>query len=215
MRRALLALALVLVLAPARAEDKPLDARSLDGFVAKVKAGMKDVKTTRGRFKQVKKLAAFDDKVESSGIFAIERPSKIRWEIASPFKSILVIAGDKGERWNEHKKTVEKFALADKPGIDVAVKQMFTWYSGDFDDVKGAFDPSVEKDGRSIALVPKNEKVREVMSRIVIRFAESFATIESIAIEEKGGDRTDITFEGVEMNKELDAKTFSIVTDQK
>lgn len=205
----LLGLAVVAFLLPARAEDSPLDA-----FVQKVKKGMADVKTTRGRFQQTKTLAAFDDKVVSSGTFAIERPGKIRWEIATPFKSILVIAGDKGARWNENKKTVEKFALADKPGIDVAVKQMFTWYSGNFDEVKGTFDPSIEKDGRTVALVPKNDKLREVMSRILVRFAEGFATIESIAIEEKGGDRTDIAFEGVELNKDLDAKTFEIAEKQ-
>jgi outer membrane lipoprotein-sorting protein len=207
-RPALAALALAvpaLVALGARAEVTPLDP-----IVAKLNNRMSGVKTTRGRFKQTKKLAAFDDTVESSGTFAIERPSKLRWQISKPFESILVITGDKGARWNEHKKSVEKFALADKPGIDVAVKQMFTWYSGDFEDVRSTFEPKAEQDGRSIALVPKNEKVREVMSKITIKFAADFATIESIAIEEKGGDRTDIAFEGVETNKDLDAKTFEI-----
>ncbi len=198
---------LVLALAAVSIAEEP---KPLDDFVAKVKKGMADVKTTRGRFKQTKRLAAFDDKVESSGSFAIERPSKLRWEIAAPFKSILVIAGDKGARWNEHKKTVEKFSLAEKPGIDVAVKQMFTWYSGDFDDVKGTFEPSIEKDGRTIALVPKNDKLKYLNAKVLIKFAEGFATIESIVIEEKGGDRTDLVFEGVELNKDLDAKTFEI-----
>jgi outer membrane lipoprotein-sorting protein len=189
----------------ARGDDSPLDA-----FVTKVKKGMKDVKTTRGRFTQTRRLAAFDDAVVSTGSFAIERPSKIRWEIEKPFRSILVITGDKGARWNEHRKAVERFALAEKPGIDVAVKQMFTWYSGDFEDVKATFEPTVESDGRTVSLVPKNEKVRDVMARIAIRFAPDFATIESIAIEEKGGDRTDIVFSSVALNEALDPKTFEI-----
>ncbi|HZU98987.1 MAG TPA: outer membrane lipoprotein carrier protein LolA [Planctomycetota bacterium] len=197
--------AAAVVLSTARADESPLDA-----LIAKVKKGMAGVKTTRGRFKQTKKLAAFDDTVESKGTFAIERPGKLRWEIESPFKSVLVIAGDKGARWNETRKKVERFALADKPGIDVAVKQMFSWYSGTFDEAKGSFDATVEKEGRAVSLVPKNEKVREVMARISIVFSPDWKTIESIALVEKGGDRTDIAFEGVELDKELPAKTFEI-----
>jgi outer membrane lipoprotein-sorting protein len=193
--------------APPAAGDEP---SAVDAFLKKVKTAMADQKTTAGRFKQTKKLAIFDDKVESSGSFAIKRPDRLRWEITTPFKSILVIAGDKGARWNETRKAVERFALADKPGIDVAVKQMFTWYSGTFDDVKGPFDVTIAKDGRSVALVPKNEKVREVLSKVTLVFAASLATIDSIAMEEKGGDRTDIVFEGVETNKDLDDKVFAI-----
>ena len=80
----------------------------VDAFLKKVKTAMADEKTTQGRFKQTKKLAIFDDKVESSGTFAIKRPDHLRWEITTPFKSILVIAGDKGARWNETRKAVEK-----------------------------------------------------------------------------------------------------------
>src|SRR5581483_8339644 len=68
------AVAAALVISAARADDSPLDA-----LIAKVKKGMAGVKTTRGRFKQTKKLAAFDDTVESKGTFAIERPGKLRW----------------------------------------------------------------------------------------------------------------------------------------
>jgi outer membrane lipoprotein-sorting protein len=202
--RAALLVALVLA-APALGEEPALDA-----FMAKVKKAMGEVKTTRGRWKQTKRLAVFDDAVESTGTFAIRRPDHLRWEVTAPFKSVLVIAGPKGARWNETRKTVERFELAEKPGVDVAVKQMFTWYSGNFDEVSGSFDASLEKDGRTVALVPKSEKLREVMSRVVIKLASDLATIESIALEEKGGDKTDIAFEGVETNKDVPDETFEL-----
>jgi outer membrane lipoprotein-sorting protein len=202
--RALVLLAPLLVLAPALAGDT-----SVDDFIAKVKKGMSGIKTTRGHFKQTKKLAIFNDDVVSLGSFSIERPDRLRWEVRSPFRSVLVITGERGARWNENMKKVERFALADKPGIDIAVKQMFAWYSGRFDEIK-AFEPTLEQDGRTIALVPRNEKLREVLSRITIHFAPTFATIESIVLEEKGGDRTDMAFEAIELDKELEAGTFDI-----
>ncbi len=204
MNRALVLVASLLLVASALAGDS-----SVDDFIAKVKKGMSGVKTTRGHFKQTKKLAIFNDDVVSLGSFSLDRPDKLRWEVRSPFRSVLVITGDRGARWNENMTKVERFALADKPGIDVAVKQMFAWYSGRFDEIR-SFEPTIEQDGHTIALVPKNEKLREVLSRITIHFVPSFATIESIALEEKGGDRTDIAFEAVELDKELEAATFEI-----
>ena len=205
MKRPLALLALVaMLLAPARAGDS-----SVEDFIARVKKGMSGLKTTRGSFKQTKRLAIFSDDVSSLGSFAIARPDKLRWEVTSPFRSVLAITGERGARWNENMKAVERFALADKPGIDVAVKQMFTWYSGSFDEVK-SFDPTIEQDGRTISLVPRNEKVRAVLSRIAIRFSPSFATIESIALEEKGGDRTDLAFSAVELDADLGAGAFDV-----
>ena len=199
-----------------RADDAKPDATgespalSPEAFLEKVKTAMAPVKTTRGKFTQTKTLALFDDKVESSGTFAIARPDRLRWEVTTPFKSVLVIAGDHGARWNETRKAVERFALADKPGIDQAVRQLFTWYSGRFEDVKGPFDVTVEKDGRSVSLVPKNEKLKDVIARMSIKLARDLASLERIVLEEKGGDRTEIAFTGVEANPALEAKTFEL-----
>jgi outer membrane lipoprotein-sorting protein len=195
----LIVLALSLV---ARAEEP--------AFVKKVEAAMGKVKTTRGRFKQTKTLALFDDKVESEGSFAIGRPDRLRWEVEKPFRSILVIAGDKGARWNETRKEVERFSLADKPGIDIAVRQLFTWYSGRYEEVSGQFDVSADEGARAIAMTPKNDKVREVVSKITIKLSSSLETIDSIVLDEKGGDATAIVFEGVETNRELAKDLFEI-----
>jgi outer membrane lipoprotein-sorting protein len=201
-----LALGLVLALGVARAQEAKL---SVEAFRAKVQAAMANVKTTRGKFRQTKRLALFDDKLESSGSFAIQRPDRLRWEIERPFRSILVIAGDKGARWNETRREVERFSLAEKPGIDAAVKQLFSWYSGGFDAGGDQFTVTVESE-RTVALVPKNEKVREVVKKFSIRLAPDFATIEAIALDESEGDRTEIEFSETEVNKNLDPKTFEI-----
>lgn len=207
----LLGLAAALALAPHPRPSEGQDpASALDAFRAKVRAAMADVKATRGTFTQTKKLAVFDDAVVSSGSFAIQRPDRLRWEIERPFHSILTIAGDKGARWNETRRAVERFSLADKPGIDVAVKQLFAWYQGKLDDVSSQFVPSVGDDGRSVSLVPKNDQVKDVVQRITLRFAADLRTIEAIALEEKEGDRTDIVFRDVAVNPELDGRLFDI-----
>jgi outer membrane lipoprotein-sorting protein len=203
-----------LLLAPllASAQDATPGSKApdaLEALRAKVKTAMASVKTTRGKFHQTKRLAIFDDKQEHWGTFAIERPDKLRWETERPFKSILVIAGGKGARWNETRAAVERFSLAEKPGIDVAVKQLFQWYGGGFEEAQGQFTVAVPEE-RTVVLVPKNEKVRDVLQRITIRLAPTFATIESIALDEKEGDRTEIDFTDVEINKDLDAKTFEV-----
>ena len=202
-----------LALAPAVRAQADRDAPAAGGLEAlrvKVQAAMADVKTTRGKFRQTKKLALFDDKVESSGTFSIERPDRLRWEIEKPFRSILTISGDKGARWNETRKAVERFALADKPGIDVAVKQLFSWYQGKFDDLQSQFTATVGADGRTVALVPKSEKVREVLEKISIRLAPDAPHDRVDRLEEKEGDRTDIAFSDVEINPTLAEKTFQI-----
>ncbi len=181
-----------------------------DGFLDKVKAAMASVKTTRGTFKQTKKLAIFDDKVESDGAFAIQRPDRLRWAVERPFRSILVIAGDRGARWNETRKAVERFSVAEKPGIDVAVKQLFMWYAGRYETAADQFDLAIDAAGRRIAMTPKNKKVREVVARITIELDSSLGTLRSIVLEEDGGDSTTIAFDKVETNVDLAATLFEL-----
>lgn len=161
-------------------EPKP---ETVDACLTRLEKNHKDHKDFKGDFKQTKYLPLFGDKIESNGTFLFKKPSKVRWEYTKPHKSILVVDGDDGKKWTETTKRTETFKLSEDRGFDAVVKQLFTWFKGEFTKLKAGYDVEIaERSPTKLKLTPKNKVVKKFIATIEVKFATGDDKIESVKL---------------------------------
>ena len=172
----------------AKPEEKPAEKpkeETVDDVLKRIEAEHKEHKDFTGNFTQTKYLPAFDDKIESSGKFVFKKPDHVRWEYEKPHKSILVVTGETGKKWSESTGRTESFKLGDDKGLDAVVKQLFTWFKGEFTKLKDDYDVKITaRKPITLSLTPKKEVVKKFIASIEVKFTEGEKEITSVKIIE-------------------------------
>ncbi|MCA8910640.1 MAG: outer membrane lipoprotein carrier protein LolA [Planctomycetes bacterium] len=181
--------------APKPKEDAPTKAKdddkedekpeSLDDLLKRIEKEHKEHKDFKGNFDQTKFLPLFGDEIKSNGKFVFKKPDHVRWEYTKPHKSILVVTGDSGKKWSESTNRVENFKLGDDRGLDAVVKQLFTWFKGEFTKLKDDYTVTIEeRSPAKLKMVPKKELVKKFIASIEVKFAKEEKQIASVQINE-------------------------------
>lgn len=199
--RWILALLLIAAVTPAvladdAAEEKPkteeAKLETLEDLLKRIEQAHKEHKDFKGSFEQTKYLPEFDDKIESSGKFVFKKPDHVRWEYEKPHKSILVVTGDTGKKWSESTGRTENFKLGDDRGLDAVVKQLFTWFKGEFTKLKDDYDVEIaSRKPVTLKMTPKNKTVKQFIASIEVKFTEGEDQIDSVKIIEPAAEGDD------------------------
>ena len=184
------------VLADDAAEEKPkteeAKLETLEDLLKRIEQAHKEHKDFKGGFEQTKYLPEFDDKIESSGKFVFKKPDHVRWEYEKPHKSILVVTGDTGKKWSESTGRTENFKLGDDRGLDAVVKQLFTWFKGEFTKLKDDYDVEIaSRKPVTLKMTPKNKTVKQFIAAIEVKFTEGEDQIDSVKIIEPAAEGDD------------------------
>lgn len=167
-------------------EEKPAPKEeTLDELLARIEKTHKEHKDFQGNFEQEKFLPLFGDKVASSGRFAFKKPDKVRWEYQKPHESILVVTGETGKKWSKATGRTETVKLADDRGLDAVVKQLFTWFKGEFTKLKDDYEVEIQaRKPAKLKLTPKNDAVKKFIAAIEVQFTDGEGQISSVKILE-------------------------------
>src|SRR5690606_36913566 len=80
---------------------------------------------------------------------------------------------------------VENFKLGDDRGLDAVVKQLFTWFKGEFTKLKADYEVSIEsREPVKLKMTPKNEVVKKFIAAIEVEFTKGEDEISSVKIIE-------------------------------
>lgn len=165
-------------------EEKPAE-ESLDELLKRIEKEHKEHKDFQGNFTQTKFVPLFGDKITSSGRFVFKKPDHVRWEYSKPHKSILIVTGDSGQKWSESTNRVENIRLSEDRGLDAVVKQLFTWFKGEFTKLKDDYAVSVKsREPVTLEMKPKGETVKKFIASIEVKFAKGEDEISSVKIIE-------------------------------
>lgn len=167
-------------------EDKPAEKEeTLDELLKRIEAAHKEHKDFAGDFEQEKYLPLFDDRINSSGRFAFKKPDHVRWEYTKPHQSILVVTGETGKKWSKATGRTEDVKLADDRGLDAVVKQLFTWFKGEFTKLKDDYDVEVlARKPSKLKMTPKKDAVKKFIASIEVQFGTNDDQITSVKILE-------------------------------
>jgi len=182
-------------------------AGTTDEVLARLVGAAAGIETAQGRVRQEKRLEMFKDTVVSKGRFAYHRPDQLRWELTEPVASGFAIIGPTGRRWHGLTGRTEPFTLASDPMMRVVASQILASVRADFAPLQKEYRISVASES-PVTLVLEPLASNPFVERVIVTFAKGAAHVESVAVHEKGGDRTTFSFTDVEVNRPIPDGTF-------
>jgi outer membrane lipoprotein-sorting protein len=204
---AVLALALTLAApagaAPPAPTPPPAAVRELVAKVDEARAGLV---TLTGAFTQRKRLALFRDEVRSTGRFALQRPTRLRWEYLSPDASVTILDGTRVTVKLPGAKP-ETHDLRRRPGLRaLLVPLLAALGAAPLKTALRDFAASVPAPA-TLRLVPRGDLAARVQE-LELRFDAAFQ-IAGVRLREKNGDHTVIELTGLRRNPKLAPGTFT------
>jgi hypothetical protein len=185
----LLAGAILIAAAPARADDAAPGGWDL----AQLMKDLAQVRAVKGRFVEKKYLSVLKTPLESSGTLRYDAPDRLEKNTLLPRPETLVLERDRlsidSDARNEHR----SIALQEYPEVAAFVESVRATLAGDLDTLSRYYKATLE--GRAadwkLLLTPVDAKMRGLVKRV--RIAGGGNWVQSIEIEETGGDRSVMT----------------------
>ena len=175
-----------------------------------INQAMAKADTVFSRFVQERHLSLFTEPLRSEGCLCFQKPGRIRWEIISPYKSILVSDGSGVAQFEWADDRWRKLDLGLADALQNVVSQIAGVMEGSYTSDRRTYAASVTNtaDGPVVTLVPQNETVRKMMAAIEVHLAADLQGTRRVVLRETGGDYTDIRFSGQVVGLVLPPKTF-------
>jgi len=164
------------------------------------------IQTIRADFVQEKHLSILSKPLISKGVFYYQAPDSLRWEYASPIKSILLMHKGKTRRYTDTGKGLIEGSRMDMQGMQIVLQEIALWLGGHFSD-DPAFDATLKED-RTIVLTPKDKGFSKMIQHIDLRLSDRPGIIKSVEIYEDESSVTRLLFKNAEINEEIKEAVF-------
>jgi outer membrane lipoprotein-sorting protein len=183
----------------------------------RVEKKMSEVKTIEADFTQEKVLSAFTHPLLSKGKIYIQKPLLFSWRVDTPVKYCMVIKDDSLKQWDEETKQVQHISLSDKPGFSDVIAQIKIWFSGAYSSLVNDYEVKViSEDPVQLEFAPKaSNPAGDVIKTVCVSFEKDERYLREIRIQEKGGDKTTLTFSSAKLNTAIDPSAWEVKSDAK
>jgi len=178
---------------------------SLQKEIKNIETEMKQIKTLKADFTQIKKMAIFEQELIIKGKMIMQQPDLFLWKVTTPIKYSLKVDNKTFQQWNEDDNKIQKFNLTTNPIFKSIWTQMHSWFSGNYKQLTTNYNIKLtNKTPLTITFTPKeNSPTHEIIKEITITFRKDKRYIQKITINETSGDTVTITFTNIEFNQPL------------
>ncbi len=162
----------------------------------KIEKAMAGISSVAATFEQEKHLSLFESTAKSSGIILFRRPDHLRWEIQKPFRSLLIVTGNKVAKFQFVEGKRKRLELG-KSGdlILMVMDRIRDWFRGKFDDSSGLYHIDIAAKPRPIIRMrPRNKSLQSNLSSIEVLLSPSLSSVQQVTINETAGDKTVMRF---------------------
>jgi outer membrane lipoprotein-sorting protein len=209
-RLVLMFLLLPVLAVTAGAQTRPLSSADAVQVSKRISETSKNILSIEANFIQTKELSVIKEKIISRGIFYFKKEKMLRWEYTDPFPYLIIFNNDriyvKDEDRENHINIQSNKVFREINNILIgAVKGTLLSDSKNFQ-----CSITDRHDQYQSVLVPKNPRIKETLSEIVLFFNKSDYTVEKLVLREVSGDYTIIEFNGKKINQNLGDEKFSI-----
>lgn len=152
-----------------------------------------------GEFEQLKSLVGLKKPVKSTGRFCAVTDKGVLWSTLTPFASTLRLSREEIVQ-SQGDRVTSRLSAREEPTVGVISELMFSVLAGDFARLRSSFkiDATAAAASWSARLVPKESGMRRVISSIELGGGEY---VQKITMLEASGDRTVITFTGMQVGQ--------------
>jgi outer membrane lipoprotein-sorting protein len=209
-RAFLIGLAFVLPVLPAVTQTRPMSPADALQVSKRISEVSKSTLSIEAKFIQTKELSVIKEKIISRGIFFFKKEKLLRWEYTAPFPYLVIFNNDriyvKDEDRENHINIQSNKVFREINNILIgAVKGTLLSDSKNFQcsitDLHDLYES---------VLVPKNTRIKETLSEIILYFNKSDYTVEKLVLREVSGDYTIIEFSDKKINQNFGDEKFAI-----
>lgn len=180
----------------------PISDDCLDDILANTEKNLGRIKTLKTFLTQEKHLSLFAQPVISTGVFLFKSPGKIRLEFFEPFKSILMVSGNKLFKFEEFNGQWQNIPQGNEKMMELVLDHIGAWVNGRFNqgnmyEVTGKYRPdNLYKDQQAFALIlePRAAEFKKFIQAFELGVNSNMDRLDYIIIRESGEDYTKITF---------------------
>lgn len=192
------------------AAERAMDPAEAGRFFTQVEQRVRGIRTLDIHFVQQKHLELFADVVTAEGRLLFARPDRLRWEITKPFRSLLVVNGERLGKFDVRDGQPRKLRLAGAEAVGAMMQQLARWHQGRFRDQGDAYVAEVFEAPKSVrvSLKPRQAEMGRFIEAIDMVFHKEEQRIIRVTIREPGGDRTELSFDREVRNAELPDTVF-------
>ena len=183
---------------------------SQEAAIAEISEAAATITTMQCDFVQTKSLKMLGDKLVSKGLMACTFPDKLRWEYLTPYTYTFVL--------NNNQVHVKKGRRSDL--IDVNQNKMFKGITrimmnsvlGKCLTDKDDFHATVVSQGDTYlaTLLPQKKEMKQMFSKIVLRYDRKMAMVITVELHERNGDNTVIELTNIRKNEKVNAARYQV-----
>jgi outer membrane lipoprotein-sorting protein len=170
-----------------------------------IQQSLKNVETVEADFIQQKNLTVLDHPLTIRGHFALQKPDQLIWIIREPVRYAIRIKGDEVRQWDEDTNRVDVIHLGGDPTFKAVSDQIQAWFLGDYDALAKSYDVDVlTEKPLLLGFTPKTDSmVAKFFKRVLVTFAKDEQYINTMVIDEVGGDSTTLEFIRTRVNQSI------------
>ena len=167
------------------------------------------IHSVSAQFSQQKHVQILTKPLISKGRFYYQAPDSVRWEYASPIKSVLIMHKGNIKRYSQGEKGLVEDASGSLESMQIVLQEIGRWTRGQF--TENEHFSAVLKGGKAprIILTPKEKGMAVMISRIVITLSpDRPGVIKTVKIFENEGNHTLFEFINVQINGKISETLF-------
>lgn len=181
----------------------------IEAFKSRLAEGVESISTITCDFKQEKQLVVLSQTIFSKGQFYFKKENNIRWEYTEPYRYLIIIRDN--QLYTRDDKNQKQYDIQS----NMLFKEMNRFIIGCIqgDILKNEKEYTIEyfenSDQYYVKLIPREEKMRQMINELQIWFDKSDLTISVLKIVESGEDYTKINFINKKLNLDIPLEKFT------
>ncbi|QRX83018.1 outer membrane lipoprotein carrier protein LolA [Glaciimonas sp. PAMC28666] len=164
--------------------------------IAKIQEMLEKPAVLCGRFDQTKQLMGIKKPLLSNGRFCVVNGKGVLWRTLQPFPNTLRLKRDEiVQMQGDH--VAMRLDAKQEPVVRMINSVMFSLVAGDLSQLESLFDidGSIQGNSWKVALKARQPALAKAIGTLALTGG---TTVKSVTINEASGDRTEITFSGVQ-----------------
>lgn len=192
------------------AQNKPMDAVSIQSLKNHIKEAAITTRSIICDFEQEKEMSIITEKINSKGKFYLKKEKMLRWEYIQPFSYIIIIKNDQISIKDENQ--VSNFNVNTNKVFLEINRVILGSIQGTLLTDEQNFNALFYENPTSwvVKLKTLTPKLKESLSDIVIYFDRTDYTVNRLEMHEPGGDCTRIRFSAKKLNQPIADEKFVV-----
>ena len=167
------------------------------------------IKSISSNFTQEKVLTALTEKMTSSGTFQFKRDNRVRLEYIKPFSYLMIMNGDKMLVRDDQKEN--RMNMKNNKMFQQINKMMIDCIQGSVLESKEFATRIFENDKLYLLeMTPVSKSIKGFFETIVLKVSKSDYSLESMQMNEPGGDYTLMIFTDKKINANVPDQVFNL-----